>query len=288
MLPIFSYINNFPHPDDGSLFHFTSADSFFKIIENLNFKVSPFKNLNDLNEGNVHNMVLANNFDVMNKAHKYIQDRCYTLCFSQNYFIGNYCEQGSNHPAMWAHYANNSSGVCIVIDRERFIKKNNDILKDYFYKFEKVDYKCRNTPNNSCIKYKVKNEFEFIKSNYKHLFFTKNIDWEHEDEYRLFIMGWDENIKLDIDGCIKYIVLGNKFFRDDLQIKKLLDKIVTPEYSCYKKFIPHSFATSSYYSYGYYTFEISYKIFDIINSNIKDQRYFNYKKWLIEECGYDE
>lgn len=44
------YINcEFPQKDDGTLFHFTSAESFFKILEDLTLKVSSFQKLNDLN-----------------------------------------------------------------------------------------------------------------------------------------------------------------------------------------------------------------------------------------------
>ena len=286
MLPIYPYIIDYPHPNDGSLFHFTDAESFFMIISNLDFIISPFKNLNDLNEGNVHNMTLANKFPVMYNAHKYIQERCYALCFSQNYIINNYCEQGTNHPAMWAHYADDSKGVCIVIDKEKFIEINKKLLDNYFYKFESVEYKWMNTLHKNGINYKVEDEIEFIKSNYKHLFFLKNIDWEHEDEYRLFIMDWNENLRLNIDGCIKCIVLGNKFFKNISQIKRLLDYVVDPESLCYKKFTPHSFATTTHYNYGYRTFEIANTIFDIINSNLNDTRYYNYKEWLIKECGY--
>ena len=47
---------------------------------------------------------------------------------------------------MWAHYAENSNGVCIVIDKETFIKKNKAILGSHFYKFEDIEYRLFNTP----------------------------------------------------------------------------------------------------------------------------------------------
>lgn len=70
-----------PHRGDGALFHFTKADSFFKILEDLTLLPSSFDNLNDLNEGNIHNMGMNKNFMVMYNAEKYIKERCHIISF---------------------------------------------------------------------------------------------------------------------------------------------------------------------------------------------------------------
>lgn len=93
---------------------------------------SSFGNLNDMNEGNVNNMNMNNNFLVMYNAEKYIKDRCRILSFSQNYDIGGFGQEGTNHPAMWAHYAENSNGVCIVLDKDAFVKKTKKCLASIF------------------------------------------------------------------------------------------------------------------------------------------------------------
>lgn len=84
---------------------------------------SSFGKLNDINEDNVSNMNMNKNFLVMYNAEKYINEHCHILSFSQNYDEYGYCQEGTNHPAMWAHYADDSKGVCIVIDKEAFIRK---------------------------------------------------------------------------------------------------------------------------------------------------------------------
>ena len=245
---------------------------------------SSFGNLNDMNEGNVNNMNMNNNFLVMYNAEKYIKDRCHILSFSQNYDIGGFGQEGTNHPAMWAHYAENSKGVCIVLDKEAFIKKNKDVFSTHFYKFEDVLYDIFNTPNDEVINYKAKTPEEFIMNNWKVLFFMKHKDWENEDEHRLFIMDYDG--KLSIDGCIKYIVLGRKVFLDASRIKLIMDMVVDPKFICYHKFIPHSFATMCYNNHGYSTMEIAYKIEMIVRENLLDYRYTDYERWLKEEQGY--
>lgn len=49
---------------------------------------------------------------------------------------GPVCEEGSNHPAMWAHYAQDSNGVCIVLDKNALLEKNENALSKVFYRFE--------------------------------------------------------------------------------------------------------------------------------------------------------
>lgn len=59
------------------------------------------------------------------------------------------CQEGSNHPAMWAHYGENSNGVCIVLDQESLIDNNKELLADYFYKLEDIDYSAVCSPDDS-------------------------------------------------------------------------------------------------------------------------------------------
>lgn len=284
-IPIYLYHHEeLPHRGDGALFHFTKFESFLKILEDMTLLPSSFGNLNDMNEGNVHNMNMNNNFLVMYNAEKYIKERCHILSFSQNYNINEFEQEGTNHPAMWAHYAENSNGVCIVLDKEAFVKKNNAVLSSHFNKFEDVVYDIFNTPNDEVINYNAKTPEEFIKNNWKALFFIKHKDWENEDEHRLFIMDYDG--KLSIDGCIKYVVLGRKLFLDDSRIKLIMDMVVDPKFACYHKFIFHSFTTIFYNNHGYSTMDIAHKIKMIVNKNLSDSRYKDYDRWLKEKQWY--
>lgn len=284
-LPAYLYHNaELPERGDGALFHYTKFESFLKILEDLTLLPSSFGKLNDMNEGNVSNMNMNVNFMVMYNAEKFIKERCHILSFSQNYDEYEIVQEGTNHPAMWAHYAENSNGVCIVIDKDAFIKKNKVILESHFYKFEDVEYSLFNTPDDNDIDYNAKTPEEFIKNNWKGLFFLKHKDWENEDEHRLFIMDYDG--KLSIDGCIKYVTLGRKLFLNKGGIKEIMDKVVDPAKACYHRFIPHSFTTMCYDNHGYTTFEIASFILAVVNANRKDKRYGSYIKWLREE-GYD-
>jgi len=244
-LPVYLYHHEeVPQRGDGALFHFTKLDSFLKILDDMTLLPSTFGNLNDMNEGNVNNMNMNENFKVMYDAERYINERCHLLSFSQNYDVMGYGQEGTNHPAMWGHYADNSNGVCLVIDKDTFVKKNQSVLKAHFNRFEDVEYSVFNTPDDEQIEYEAKSAQEFIKRNWRALFFLKHKDWENEDEHRLFIMDYDG--KLSIDGCIKYVVLGRKLFLDNIRLKGIMDKVVDKGYACYHKFLPHSFATACY------------------------------------------
>lgn len=284
-LPVYLYHHEeVPQRGDGALFHFTKLDSFLKILDDMTLLPSTFGNLNDMNEGNVNNMNMNENFKVMYDAERYINERCHLLSFSQNYDVMGYGQEGTNHPAMWAHYADNSNGVCLVIDKDTFVKKNQSVLKAHFNRFEDVEYSVFNTPDDEQIEYEAKSAQEFIKRNWRALFFLKHKDCENEDEHRLFIMDYDG--KLSIDGCIKYVVLGRKLFLDNIRLKGIMDKVVDKGYACYHKFLPHSFATACYNNQGYFTFECAFKILEVVKNNLSDERYAAYERWLNEKQGY--
>lgn len=133
-LPVYLYgTNMWPERGDGALYHFTKFDSFLKILESMSLKLSSYKNLNDLNEANVANLNWDKNIPVYAKLGPYIQEKCGLLCFSQNYQTEYGVQEGTNHPAMWAHYGENSEGVCIVIDKAKFIKTNKEVFDNHFH-----------------------------------------------------------------------------------------------------------------------------------------------------------
>lgn len=285
-LPFYTYgTHEVPAVGDGALFHYTKSDSFFSIIESLTFKPSSFKNLNDLNEANVYNLNMGKNFMVMCKASRYIKEKCSLISFSQNYEYKGYVQEGTNHPGMWAHYANDSDGVCIVFDKEKFIKRNKDIFENHFFCFDNVEYSYFNTPEDEEVFTDTDNPVEFVEKNCHNLFFLKHFDWEHEGEHRLFISGYTD--MFSIKDCIKYIVLGQKFWKNDEHIKKLVDMITNPQSACYKQFKPHSFAMINYHQAGYLTYPAEHLIFECLRRHCKENvLYSEYIDWLNNEQGY--
>lgn len=76
-LPVYLYRHEeLPQRGDGALFHFTKWDNLKFIMNDLTLLPSSFGKLNDMNEGNVHNMNMNKNFMVMYNAEKYINEQC--------------------------------------------------------------------------------------------------------------------------------------------------------------------------------------------------------------------
>lgn len=108
-LPMYLYYNTeLPSRGDGVLFHFTGWESFRQIMKDLSLRPSYFGDLNDLNEANINNMNMNENFVVMYDAERYIKERCRLLCFTQNYEINGIGHEGTNHPACYHKFVPHS------------------------------------------------------------------------------------------------------------------------------------------------------------------------------------
>lgn len=265
-----------PGLNDKFLYHFTTAESLMKILENMTLKMSSFENLNDLNEKEV-------NFSFQDwwnglKIKKYIVEECHLISFSRNFQIDDsFCECGCNHPRMWAQYADKNKGACIVINEEKFIELNRPVLNEIFWKIENVNYKpyiYNDNPTESSI---PKN---FIGNNYKKIFFEKHNDWKQEDERRLFCIGGPEY--LSINNCIEFICLGNKF--DSISYSKLSDIIISNIEKDFAKLTPHDFTFQMNADGRSIVADNAFRIIENIRKKGNDaNKYLNY----LNKNGYD-
>lgn len=183
--PCYLYgINSIPQVGDGSLFHYTKFESFLKILESMSLRSSPLCRMNDLNEADLSGIDWSRNFLVIYEAQNYIRTQCSVISFSQNYEIDSLCREGANHPAMWAHYAENSEGVCIVLDKDALIENNSDRFKEVFYKLEEVQYTSDHSPQIELNPGEYLSVSDIVRKHYKELFFKKDLDWKNEGEVR--------------------------------------------------------------------------------------------------------
>ena len=274
-----SGITELPEVDDGALFHYTKFDSFIEIIKSMTLKSSPLSKMNDLNEASIEFIDRNKNFLFHLKAEKYIKNNCSIVCFTKNYMNGEICELGGNHPAMWAHYADDSNGVCIVLDEKSLIENNKVSLSEIFYKIEDVKYSHNCSPDDNITKSDYSDLSDFLQKNYKELFFKKHVDWSYEKETRLLIE--KPEIDLNIKGAIKYIILGGRMKNDEEKVRKIVNTMVSPESLAYKYLIPQSFAQASRSPFGYFVDIASHIIYDHITkvSHTQSQAHA-YMDWL--------
>lgn len=216
------------------LYHFTSAESVIKIIDSMKLKFSSFENLNDLNEQEVNFQIADFVLDV--KLRDFIIKECRLLSFSRDVVKSHkISEWGFDHPRMWAQYADNHSGACVVLNERKVLQKNKHLLSSNYSKIENVVY------HNWIISDKtedLQDAREILKKRYRDLFFKKHKDWKHEGERRLLLIG-DADF-LDIAGCIEYICLGSRF--SDENYRKLIDVLDSHTRNRIKTLFPHDFA----------------------------------------------
>jgi uncharacterized protein (UPF0248 family) len=122
---------------------------------------------------------------------------------------------------MWSQYGDHHKGICLVFSKKLLEKKVKAVFGDRV-KIGEVDYPCEDSINYKALVFdgnvlKDKSVEEtvdlHIETNYKNIFYTKNIDYRDESEYRIVIIDKaeeNEYKEIDVDECLVGIVLGNK------------------------------------------------------------------------------
>jgi hypothetical protein len=146
-----------------------------------------------------------------------IRKRCKMLCFSldHNDFFG------YEYSRMWALYGDNHRGVCLAVDKEKFILENQArIAPNYFKEVNYYEFKVSEPDKHIEIDYERINQdglFAYIigdlrPNNLDYLFFRKDKEWETEHEYRLiYVSQANETEYCTINNCIDSIYLGIDF-----------------------------------------------------------------------------
>lgn len=169
------------------LYHFTKLCSAFKILESKTLLFYALNKMNDINES--YRQIFTNNgiesADVEKELAKYKQ---ISLTHDGKF-------TGFAIPSMWGHYADKGKGVCLVFDKAKLLKKIPD-------KCHKSNI-CYSPYYNSDIVVEQNAEKSFNSHIYD-LFFTKTLDWEHEQEYRILTKN---DVSIDIEGCVIAIVM---------------------------------------------------------------------------------
>ncbi len=271
---MFLYTQRLPELSDKFLYHYTNSNALFEILKSMRLRVGSFKDLNDLNEADIFSAFSNVGKNSPGDVERFIKEHCGQIGFAQNYVVDHICHPGCNHPRMWAQYADNNKGACIVINESTLIKKNKNILKkSSFWKIRNVHYNKQN--------FDKKNDnddiLQFLKLNYSRLFFNKHRDWGHEDERRIFTINGPEYIS--ILDCIEFIALGKKFEKTDYLT--LVDVISCKGNSCYNQIKPHDFAKVENSIGNISLQDNSFEIIEIVKS--KKENISEYIDFLISK-----
>ena len=213
---------------DNWLFHYTTAESFFKIIKSLKLKTSRLEKLNDLNEINdeAYSMMLM---PEMVKYKEYVEKKCSVACFSHHTLYpyknqGYFLIPGCCNPSMWAHYAGNVSGVCLCLDRNKLNKENKEIFGENI-ELQEVRYETTYNPFQ-----REETSAEFLNKNWNNIFFLKDISWQNESEIRLLltdIKPEEEEPMISIADSLTAIVFSQKFWKNNK--KEFIEEVLRPD-----------------------------------------------------------
>jgi hypothetical protein len=153
-----------------------------------------------------------------------------------------------------------------VLDKDAFLKINQKLLENVFYRLEDVKYTWNHGPDLKICNNKFSSPSEFIKKYYREVFFKKDVDWSNEGEIRLLLE--TPQIYLNIKGAIKHIVLGKRLIADESNMRKLLSLILSSDLRNY--FSLHSFAYVHSSLGGYITEDASHHIQIYLDEIIKE------------------
>lgn len=259
MEEVFKTIHDINFKEDFYLYHYTSFETVLKILFNNNLRFNNLYNLNDTTEYKPKIV-----FSKETTEKEQICARCQSInrhikvcCFTQdnikikhfpksnNMYFTDRTGRGFALPRMWAQYAANNKGVCLIFNKSLLlteIDKSFQIIKaDSITYVER--YKCfkftpkaisdfknqvlsRSTDDSIAASKFFSTYPDYIVQNY----FTKLSDWRDEHEYRIALFSSDgENLTLhNLDHYLEGIIIGENIDPTDEAILKKLLKKSTP------------------------------------------------------------
>jgi hypothetical protein len=219
------------------LFHYTSRDAALEhILPSGRLRFGRLPRTNDPREfapvlpgiagfvGDDDEVTTGNPFEFIEEANELLRGSVHVLCFTEDrpsrVSSGRY-GNGPCRARMWAQYAGNHTGVCLVFDGDRLDRAALDQFKS--------------TPERSLIRgpvtYAEEGEYphltliqpeaerdlrafveSMVERNPRELFFTKDWDWASETEYRLLLRGETKDEEfLKVRDALEAVIVGQRF-----------------------------------------------------------------------------
>lgn len=234
---------------DSFLYHYTKTSTARDfILKDRSLRFSSYSGTNDPKETKTWQFDLGTNEN--RDLGKYKMDELSTwlsselkraarlACFSMDSgpLTGNHLSEifkrGFCKPRMWAQYAENHSGVCIVFDRikltqqiaAQFGRSHNLLFGAVKYVDRSVIRRLDDQPymiNLDVLESVGKKEYPnlHLRTHYQRLFFEKMTDWRDEVEWRWIVFAEhdDDDLYLKLEGCVAGIMFGEKTAEKDIQ-----------------------------------------------------------------------
>lgn len=270
-----SSIFQFFKDQDRFLYHYTSAKTAIEhILKDRQLKLGRYINTNDPKETKTWQFSVGTNekrdlsgYNFTETSERFTQalkHKTNLACFSMDEALtGDHTRdiyaRGFGKSRMWAQYADNHKGVCMVFEKSAIRKAVTAQLRDGRFRLYGglVIYKNHliTEVNNPVHGFTIDADYleklgfdEYLKlhiENYhKVLFFEKVTDWSSENEFRVVVFGErEEELFLNIDGTIAGVLFGTDCAEEDItkivaacdtdktQFEQIVWKNCTPWYS---------------------------------------------------------
>jgi len=165
------------------------------------------------------------------EAQRVSKEEWKVLCMSQHFAVRKYKEEtkntviskfrhGYSRPRMWAQYAENHSGVCLIFDGKKLHANIESALNGRCKIFSgSVTYKNYGAIVSELFDYSDILRYglsEGVRAHYykhyKHYFLSKYPDWKNESEYRWLVHSPSNAPEfVNIEGALKAVVIGSDF-----------------------------------------------------------------------------
>lgn len=221
------------------IYHYTEMEIAVQhILKTRTLKIGKLLNTNDPKESKSWKLSISTNEgsklrlysldDISEEATRKLKSKVNVMCFSKDKPplsgspLEDICKRGFCKPRMWAQYAGNHEGLCLVFERDKLHKAISGQFGESCDVYDgDVHYINRPVVDNFYDgTYTINIDFvekfglerylkAHIRTYFKRLFFEKMEDWKDEDEYRWVLIKDEEcDLFVDFQDSLRGIIFG--------------------------------------------------------------------------------
>jgi hypothetical protein len=208
------------------LYHFTSFETFVRIWSLKELKFGKVSNVNDIQESLKEVRVSFNQLSLM-CAYQDILSSYKQISFTMD---NDSYLQGYMNTMMWGYYGDKSHGVCLEFDFDKLTFPNGTFKGIVRY----TKFPNRITEFPADIK-TIRDVKCFISKNAKKLFFSKQIGWKEENEFRVLNNSLDY---LNIGDAITCVYLTSCESKECQMVEQLVNNVIAVKFLSYYGDLP--------------------------------------------------
>ena len=208
------------------LYHFTSFEIFVRIWSLKELKFGKVSNVNDIQESLKEVKVSINQLPLM-CAYQDILSSYKQISFTMD---NDSYLKGFMNTMMWGYYGDKSHGVCLEFDFDKLTFPKGTIKGKVRY--TKFPNRITEFPADIVTIRDVK---RFISKNANKLFFSKQIGWKEENEFRVLNNSLDY---LNIENAITCVYLTSCESKECQMVEQLVNNVIPVKFLSYHGDLP--------------------------------------------------